>query len=305
MNKFLFKLLLFLTPVLALIFLVELLVRKIPNDYSLKNAYLSEHSKDIENLILGSSHAFKGINPNYISGSSFNAAMFSQSLDYDLKILEKFENDLINLKTIIIPISYFSLYTNLETGVESWREKYYDIYYDFSYDGNLKKLEHLSFEVFNVSVRENISSIKDYYTYERSTVRMDSLGWYGSNEIPSIDELKKSAIEASIRHTSKDDMLLATNNNIINKMVTMANNNGWKIVLFTPPAYKLYSTNLSKSQYEHTIKYCEQISKLNTNVRYYNLIDSSNFKIADFLDADHLNSNGARKLSIILNRIIK
>ena len=66
----------------------ELLLRNIPNDYSFKKNYLNTKSNSIEVLFLGSSHIYYGINPEYISRNSFNGSHISQSLNFDLEILE-------------------------------------------------------------------------------------------------------------------------------------------------------------------------------------------------------------------------
>ncbi|HRB69044.1 MAG TPA: hypothetical protein PLC92_02955, partial [Chitinophagales bacterium] len=77
---------------------LELLLRDIPNDYSFKKNYLNTNSNNIEVLFLGSSHIYYGINPEYISQKSFNAAHISQSLNFDLAILEKYKDRWTNLK---------------------------------------------------------------------------------------------------------------------------------------------------------------------------------------------------------------
>ena len=98
MKKFIKRAVIFSIPVVITIICIELLLRKIPNDYRYKNEYLENHSNEIEILFLGSSHVYYGVNPKYITYNSFNAANKSQSLDYDVKILQKFEKKLKNIK---------------------------------------------------------------------------------------------------------------------------------------------------------------------------------------------------------------
>ena len=90
MKPFLLKVFLFLLPVNLAIVAVELQLRTIPNAYSLKKTQLDNLCEELEILCLGSSHAFFGINPVYFSKKAYNAANFSQTLDYDQKILEKY-----------------------------------------------------------------------------------------------------------------------------------------------------------------------------------------------------------------------
>ena len=109
----------------------EVVLRNIPNDYIYKKKYLDVYSNEIETLVLGSSHSFYGVNPAFFFKNTFNASHISQSFDYDLEILEKYDGYLGELKTVVIPISYFSLFHKLESGSESWRIKNYIIYYLF------------------------------------------------------------------------------------------------------------------------------------------------------------------------------
>jgi hypothetical protein len=66
-------------------------------------------------------------------------------LEYDLFLLKKYTKKANNLKFIILPISYFTLFQDLKDGIESWREKYYYLYYNYPKLHNWKNaLEILS-----------------------------------------------------------------------------------------------------------------------------------------------------------------
>ena len=159
MNKFIKKTLLFCVPVLIFILIMELLLRNIPNDYSYKKKYLDQHSNEIQILFLGSSHAYRAINPKFIHSNSFNAAYVSQSLDYDIEILKKYEKQSKQLKYIVITIDYMSLFSRLETEVESWRVKNYTVYYGFNRRYNFND----NFEILNGKILENIFRIVNFY----------------------------------------------------------------------------------------------------------------------------------------------
>src|SRR5574339_19425 len=98
MSKFLRNLCLFLLPVFFLGSVMEGLIRNIPNDYSYKRGYLDKNAGSIEVLFLGSSHAYRDIDPALIHANSFNAAYVSQSLYYDNRILKKYETQWSHLK---------------------------------------------------------------------------------------------------------------------------------------------------------------------------------------------------------------
>ena len=133
MKRFLKKLSLIIAPVLLGLILCEMAERCPDNDYKFKNKYLTENADSIQVLILGSSHSFFGIDPSYFDLNAFNAANVSQSLKYDYFIFDKFKDKMNSLKCVILPISYFSLFSDLEGGIEDWRVTNYSLFYDCPY----------------------------------------------------------------------------------------------------------------------------------------------------------------------------
>jgi hypothetical protein len=287
-------------PLILLGIATEILLRGIPNEYSIKREFLDKNASEINVIILGSSHAYRGINTEYFSDKAFNAAMFSQSLDLDYKILDKYKGEMDNLNTIIIPISYPTLYTNLEMGIENWRIKNYNIYYDFSNDWNFAN----STEILNSTLKKNLSRIKDYYIFNKNPIEMAPLGWEGVTHRATKLELEKTGIEAATRHTIDTRVAFNDNVNYLKKITSLAAEHNWQIILVIPPAYKTYRDNLSVNQLAQTIYLCENISLENSHVDFMNLLDSNIFNEADFYDADHLNVYGAKKLSILLDNTV-
>ncbi|WP_396198942.1 hypothetical protein [Flavobacterium sp.] len=107
MKKFWLHILKIIVPIFIFFLVLEIALQKIPNDYQLKKSYLDQNASKINTLILGSSHTYFGINPEYFSKQTFNAAYVSQTLDLDKELLHHYKDKLTNLETVIIPISYF------------------------------------------------------------------------------------------------------------------------------------------------------------------------------------------------------
>lgn len=279
----------------------ELLLRNIPNDYSIKKEYLDAKSDNIEILILGSSHTFRGVNPEFINGHAYNAAMLSQSLDYDYGILKKFDGNWGGLKTVVIPISYFSLYSNLKNGVESWRIKNYNIYFNIYGGGDWRYLT----ETFSTPSKLNVSKIFDYYIFNINNVESSKLGWGSRKATLKPGNLEDLGKKAAVRHTKDSNKLVASNLKILKKILILAESRNWNILFITPPAYKSYKKYLNHIQLNNTLDNISKLSLHKENVRYYNLIDSPEFIKEDFYDADHLNGKGVVKFSKILNNLIE
>ena len=307
MRKFIIRTFLFILPVLAIAVSAEILLRKIPNDYSYKSKYLDQHAGEIETLILGSSHTYRGINPDYISGKAFNASYVSQSLNYDYEILKKYQNKLSNLKTIVLPISYFTLFSKIELGLESWRVKNYHIYYHIHNGGLVSDY----FEVLSNKPKVNLKRIYGYYFKHKVTVTCSTLGWGKIYKSKKSRDLAETGITAAKRHTRGDihsedqQQLLKENMLILNTMIKWCKNKNVKILLFTPPAFISYRQNINSEQYNFTVNTVKNLALQYDNLRYINLFDDPEFVSTDFYNADHLNPAGAEKLSKLINQKLK
>ena len=300
MNKFIKKVLIFSMPVIIFIILMEVFLREIPNDYSHKKNYLDTHSNEIETLFLASSHTYRGINPEIIHSKSFNAAYVSQSIDYDLEILKKYENRTAKLKFIVIPIDYFSLYNRLETGVESWRIKNYNIYYGFNRSYYFKD----NFEILNGKTLENLFRIVNFYLKTDSNITCNELGWGFLNNSKNNQDLFATGKTATKRHAKRQKSFFNENVVLLNDIISIAKSKRVKVIFYTSPAYKTYVSQLNKQQLQRTVTTITNIASSNTNVKYFNFLSDKSFDAKDFFDADHLNEIGAEKFSKKMDSII-
>jgi hypothetical protein len=298
MKKFLFHILKISIPILVLLLVLEIALRKIPNDYQLKNDYLDQNAAEITTLILGSSHTFYGINPDCFDAKTFNAAYVSQSLDLDYAILKKYQPKFKNLKTVIIPISYFSLFETLETDIEKWRIKNYVLYYDFPNKYHFTD----NFETLNNNFKLNIKKSIKYYFFNQTFITSDNLGW--GTDFNSKNKKKFKGEITAKKHSVKNFDLYIENVNTLKKIITLCKKNNTNIVFITTPTHQSYYQNLNENQLEKTIQTISDLVKANSNCNYLNLLKSKKFTTEDFYDADHLNEIGAKKLSLALNKLI-
>lgn len=278
---------------------MELLLRNIPNDYKYKKEFLDNNSNNIEVLFLGSSHAYYGINPKFVTKSAFNASHISQTLDLDYEILKKYKNNWGKLEYIVIPIDYFTLFSRLSKDVEYWRLKNYNIYYKMNLSNKLAD----NSELLSINLKSNIRRILSFYLLNKNSITCSKLGF--GNNYKKCKDLVETGKTAAIRHTKKDLSKLQESIEIINNFIKFASEHNVEIIFYTSPAYKTYVSNLDKNQLNITIKTITEICKNTDNCSYYNFLDDKNFKADDFRDADHLNPRGAEKLTKKIFKIIK
>ncbi|MES2620658.1 MAG: hypothetical protein V4615_07390 [Bacteroidota bacterium] len=293
MKRFVTHTLLFITPVLLIALCLELLLRNIPNDYSYKKNYLDKHSDSLEVLYLGSSHMYRGINPEFSQMKGFNAAMVSQTLEYDYKIFQLYSEHLASLKWVVISVSSFSYFQRLETSKESWRIKNYTIYWRLT-DGS-KVADHI--EILSSKLRLNIARLYNYYILNQPNIYCSELGWGRRQSNFSPTDKNKTGNEAAERHNKAGEEGYEGNIKLVEDIIRTAQQKNIRVLLFTPPAYSTYTTHLDNERLLYTIKKSEAIARAHSNCSYINLLSDSTFGEEDFFDADHLNSAGARKLT--------
>jgi hypothetical protein len=232
MKKFWLHILKIIVPIFIFFLVLEIAIRKIPNDYQLKKSYLDKNASKINTLILGSSHTFYGVNPKYFSKQTFNAAYVSQTLDLDEELLDVYKNKLTNLKTIIIPISYFSLFETLETDVEKWRLKNYILYYDFENKYHFTA----NFETLNPDILLNLKKVVKHYVLNKSFITSSNLGW-GTN-FNSKERKKFEGQYTAKKHTAKNFKLFDGNIKSLQKIIKMCQKKNIKILYITTPLIK-------------------------------------------------------------------
>ena len=288
-------------PVLITALTIEVLVRHIPNRHQFQAEYLNVHAKDIETLIIGSSHTLYGINPEFIDGRVFNSSNVSQTIDLDLEILKRYGKDFTKLKHVIIRLSYTTLFEKLSKSSEKWRMKDYAIYYDiedgFSVSNNS--------ELISVKLKTNLKRIYKYYIQGENTLNTSNLGWGTDANSSIIKDLKKTGLEVAKKHTIIDQSLYNENLKTLETIVEFCKIKNITTFLVTLPGYESYASNLNSQQLAKTINTAQQIADDNDNCVYLNLLENDLFKSEDFFDGDHLNEKGAEKLSLLINKLLK
>ncbi|MDJ0646965.1 MAG: hypothetical protein QNJ57_13375 [Flavobacteriaceae bacterium] len=302
MKKFITRTIFISLPIVFFLVGLEIVSRKIPNNYKYKSSYLDKNASTIETLILGSSHSFRGVDPVYFSSNAFNASHVSQTLDYDIEIINRYQTKFSNLKTIYIPISYFTFWGKLNTSIESWRCRLYYNSYGISKDiSTMQRLEISNFKI-------NTSKTFRYILKGEDDKTCSTLGWGATFESKNSKNITKSGIIAAKRHTklihSEESIkIFESNTNLLQNLIVWSASKDIEVVLFTPPAWKSYRENLSKEQLEVTVKTASNFADNHDNCTYLNMLSDISFTLKDFYDADHVSQIGAKKLSLKLNSL--
>lgn len=298
MKKFFKRLFIISIPIVVSFIIFEYSLRIIPNDYSYKNQYLASNSKHIEYLILGNSHAYYGVNPEYINGKAFNAAHILQTIEYDYEIFNKYKYDFDSLKAILISIDPYTLFNPGPPFMDSKRVKNYELYYNISKSYHPKN----QFEILNYTFSYNLKRCYFYFLNGKNSISCSRFGYFKNTK--NISDRSELGVRKARLSKAEDEQYFSKNIQYINNFIQFANEKKIELIFFTPPGFHTYTDNLNKDQLEKTTSAIIQIVAKNERFRYYNFLKNQDFEAVDFSDPDHLNEHGAKKLSIQLNTLI-
>lgn len=302
------KLFLIITTISFCFFIVlisfEFFLRAIPNDFTHKKYFFNQKKENIETLILGSSHAFVGINPEKLKTNAFSLAYSSQTLDLDEQLFEKYKSDLPQLKTLIIPVSYFSYVLALEDGSSANKIKNYNIYYPiYSHTFLLKN----NAEVFHQSLDKNWNKLIRALQNPYFQITVDQNGFIDKRFLNNKLTWNKKVDHAIKNHSkSVNDLLIqqriSQNSASLERIISWCDEKNIKVILVSTPTDKAYLEGLNSEQLRVFEDITQQLTNKYPNVIWLNFLEnSSDFMREDFQDPDHLSAKGADKLSEKIN----
>ena len=302
MKRFIVKIVVFALPVILLLLAVEIFYRVVPNNYSFKNDKLIESFDNTEVLILGSSHTFYGINPAYLSRPAFNLAEISQTIYFDKLLFDKYLNRFDKLKYLVLNVEYTSLSQVDNTDEDVWRKYYYEKYMNLEVP-LISKLDYQRYLLSSTkSFNFNINLIKSFLK-NRTIVTCDDKG-FGVDYTKQNKDLnfKKYTKEVVRRH---EDGLsdFSLNTQRLQEIIGKCHKKNIKIVLLITPVCKEYAFNVNQIKWHKIVSNCNQLSTKNKDVYFLNLFQDSRFTNDDLFDSDHLNTDGAKKCSLIVNSL--
>lgn len=290
-------------PVLLVLLAVELFYRFAPNTYTEKKKIL-EQNENAEIMILGNSHTYYGLNPDFFDPETINAANISQSLYFDRLVFDKFRDKYKNLNTIILCVDYFTLSKTDDTGEDAWRKFYYEKYMDIDVPvvSGLELGNYFLSSTRNTSI--NIELIKKYF--KNGTLADCDKNGFGNSYTKEKRLSGFSKLAPVIVKKHEDGSLDFSQNQLrIQELAALCESLGIKIILITMPVSKGYAQNVNGAKLRKITETCKALHIQNKNVYYLNLFQDSRFSDDDFYDVDHLHNQGAEKCSKIVNDYLK
>lgn len=300
MKRFIRYAVCFLMLILASLAVGELIVRSVPNPYSVKYDEICRGGKEVTTVILGNSHPFYGLRADMMPGRVLNLANVSQMLDYDNAILQTYMDSLPNLRCVIQHISYTSFYDDrFEKSPEWWRCINYQLY--------LRLHRHPLFSRYSLELSHlpvYAQKLKAAFGLASPSLVSDSLGNGLGYDIEARSATwKEDGRGIALRHTREMDTTQFDRNlAILMEMARSCKERGIRLVVYTQPEWPTYTGAIDESRMARTRSALMELESVGW-IEYYDYFTDSRFDEADFFDADHLTRTpGAEKMTGILLR---
>lgn len=281
-------------------------LREMPTTYSMKRKLMETMGADMQVLVMGSSNAYYGINPQRFDVPSFNQGNRAQSHYYDLQILRKEIKRLSNLKIVVVPFIFLTFGTEQEN-IELWRTYFYDQYFGIS--ANPKQISYYGWSYWVdprrwSKIANFAERAPDYIAHnfrDQIADKMNDSGWFDAGPAPMNPSkgIGKSGSEAHNGSVNPD--LYDVNLNYLQEMIDKdLKPRNIQVILLQLPLHIDYRKHLNE-KYTLMGKKIQDFADKNHLV-YKDYSADERFSGEDFTDLpDHLNQLGANKISKIIN----
>tara|TARA_R110002074_G_scaffold14142_2_gene49400 strand:- start:528 stop:1436 length:909 start_codon:yes stop_codon:yes gene_type:complete len=297
MKKFLFKTSLLIIVMFSIFLFIETIVLSSNNNQmTFKNSLLKKQG--VEVIILGNSHSFYGINPSVSDYKMINVANKGRKLETDYLILKQNINILPDIKSIIIPISHYTLLA--DKVLQKEKRLYYNYFNLKSYDQGFLNNNLIFNEPFRELIDNSIFGSRDNHD-----LKISDLGWRTTSRTykKNITRIKDriNAMEGTYKEGNK---IINKNIKYLDSISQLSRTYNKKIFFLTPPYHPDYY------QYSNIIYHQKIKTIINnfTDEENVYLINGKELNITEnifFEDIDHLNLKGARLFTKKIDSILK
>ncbi|MCI4668964.1 MAG: DUF1574 domain-containing protein [Bacteroidia bacterium] len=304
MRSIIIRFALFALPIILLLGGLEYLQRELPHDYKQKRELLEAGLGDWECLVLGSSHSYLAVNPEYLDLKSFNLAYTAQTFTFDYFLLEKYLEQMPSLKYIIYPISYPSYGSEAYLFDGIYNKTYYFKHF-FGSNAFTKWYEPENYSLVSLlTVKRSVDRSMRYFKGQDTLVEFNKDGWYFWDDSMTTAQLINNGIQSGTYHNQfYDESLHSHNVALLDSIISVCKKFDVIPVLVSTPMHKSYQKEMKKSRYDFMVNTTDSLARVN-DIPYLNLTESPDYERADFMDANHLGKEGARKFTSYLNGVI-
>lgn len=256
--------------------------------------YLENKHEKYKAVFTGISYFYKGILTEYFDFNVIKLAFPSQDLYYDFKMAKCIINEIKNgIGYCFIGLSYYSFQYDLSLSALWDRTNlYYDLFNDsHNYEG-ISTEEELDLQKFIATQLldfDSYGNIKFTYSKVKKELRVNELEGKIQSERDCNKNYPKTVTE---------------NIDILEEYIKYLNSKNIKPIILVAPASKWYNKNFSRKIENEFKSNIEQMVE-KYKIEFWDYFRDDRFEIDDFEDVTHLNLQGAKKFSCMINERIK
>ncbi|MEI7990616.1 MAG: hypothetical protein WCI88_16405 [Chloroflexota bacterium] len=258
----------------------------------------------VQVLVLGNSHPWMGINPELFDYPGFNLANLGQDLYYDEGLFFKYVDRMPNLRLVMMGISHHTLEFKFENRKgTNWLSCLYlrefgifpqDPFYISKFDYCVLAMMGGNNPFNNIlSWQENVN------IYGSNNV-VNAFGWATLKNRPKIIKPEEAKNRVQGLNSMTDQKLLTVNLQRLERIQQKLQQRNIQLVLVTVPVTKYYFDSITPDRYERMQNALREFSK-KYDVPYYNYLNDASFDLTDFYNSGHLDVQGSKKFTQILN----
>lgn len=278
----------------------------------------AKHIMEKGTLITGSSHALGAIEPSFLT-NSVNCSMHSQDIYYDfLCAKDVLENGKTNafIKCYII-LGYYSAYDDLSRSITSRENIIRRLYYPIFYDTHNWIDESIEFDPWREFGRipQEMQSVCElmamrmildrgrYYSDLRARKALFDFQGRAWHEL-SCEEREEFGKQRAEGHNKLlvHEATFFENCEIMKDYIHLLHLHGMLPVVVITPFTAVYNKYMDPRGKDAIREMLEGVSE---EVHYVDFNESNLFTDEDFMDTDHLNQQGAIKVSCLLDEMFK
>ena len=190
-----------------------------------------------------------------------------------------------NLKNIIVFYGFFLNGFELAKTREKWRCVYYNDFFKIPYP-------------LNNFINSDIEKMPNFYKKNlKSLCETEKFYGYYSPKASIYSDAPKR-VSGHLKNYNRNENGLV----YLEKLYQEIKENQQNLCIIIPPFRKDYLDNLPINIENEAIS---KLTKIIPENQIYNFLRDKDFDIEDFSDTDHLNPDGAKKLSIKINKILQ
>jgi len=286
---------------------MEYFSAQIPSVFKANEAYIQQEQNQFETLVLGSSQMQSAVNPEWLDSPTLNLASGDQHHDTDFKLLKGIQENLPNLQTVVLEVSY-SHFELPHNGKDFWKHSLYLKYYDINtFERSTYVKDRL---LYLANPRFFSERIDEHFIQKQEFTDFNAFGFNTENyegqfKVLGYDQEKIVKVPNFKINTEPNAYIFELNTALFLEMLDFLAEKNFKVIIAKLPMYKTYHPRQDKGILRRRDSVLASVLQKYPNTQLLDLENNTiDFNVKDYWNQSHLNPNGAKKFTSQLNGLL-